>query len=43
MQIDVRDIGMHYVAHGEGPRTVLLIHGAPGDHRQMTYLFASTG
>ncbi len=36
MQIKVRDIDMYYEEAGSG-RPLLMLHGLPGDHRQMTY------
>ena len=36
MQIKVRDIDMYYEEAGSG-RPLLMLHGSPGDHRQMTY------
>lgn len=36
MQIKVRDIDMHYEEAGSG-RPLLMLHGWPGDHRQLAY------
>ena len=36
MQIKVRDIDMYYEEAGSG-RPLLMLHGWPGDHRQLAY------